>query len=140
MMPHAADLPARLRPLRLDVPGSTPNCNPGLPGRRRSSLTCKINDSAPVPHTRPHHCRPLWRDRGAGDARSICADAAEPQVAASQLADYVRQAVETLDAQPLEDLARGVVAFRSLRWRGRKPWSVCGDGCGAPLECGGPAR
>src|SRR5438034_2181888 len=51
-------------PCRLDVPRSTPNCNAAPPDA--CELTRKNNDSAPVPSTQPHHCRPLWRDRGAG--------------------------------------------------------------------------
>ena len=42
-------------------------------------------------------------------ARNVYAEASEPRVAAAQLAAYVRLAVETLDRQPLEDVARGAV-------------------------------
>jgi cytochrome b pre-mRNA-processing protein 3 len=44
-------------------------------------------------------------------ARNVYAKATGPHVAAAQLAAYVRQAVERLDAQPLEELARGTVCF-----------------------------
>ena len=44
-------------------------------------------------------------------ARNVYAEASEPQVAAARLAAYVRQAVATLDRQPLEDVARGAVRF-----------------------------
>jgi cytochrome b pre-mRNA-processing protein 3 len=44
-------------------------------------------------------------------ARNVYAEASEPQVAAAQLAAYVRLAVETLDRQRLEDVARGAVRF-----------------------------
>ena len=44
-------------------------------------------------------------------ARNVYAEAPEPQVAAVQLAAYVRHAVATLDRQPLEDVARGAVRF-----------------------------
>jgi cytochrome b pre-mRNA-processing protein 3 len=43
--------------------------------------------------------------------RNVYAEATGPQVAAAQLAAYVRQAVERLDAHPLVVLARGTVRF-----------------------------
>ena len=44
-------------------------------------------------------------------ARNVYAEATGPQIAAARLAAYVRRAVERLDAQPLEELARGMVRF-----------------------------
>jgi cytochrome b pre-mRNA-processing protein 3 len=44
-------------------------------------------------------------------ARNVYAEAVEPDVAAAQLAAYVRQAATALDAQPLDELARGGVRF-----------------------------
>ena len=44
-------------------------------------------------------------------ARNVYAEASVPQVAAAQLAAYVRQAVESLDRQGIQDLARGAVHF-----------------------------
>jgi cytochrome b pre-mRNA-processing protein 3 len=44
-------------------------------------------------------------------ARNVYAEAVEPDVAAARLAAYVRQAAVALDAQPLEELARGMVRF-----------------------------
>ena len=44
-------------------------------------------------------------------ARNVYAEASPPHVAAAQLAAYVRQAVEILDAQPMDELARGAVLF-----------------------------
>ena len=44
-------------------------------------------------------------------ARNVYAGATGPDVAAMQLAVYVRQAVEMLDGQPFERLARGIVCF-----------------------------
>ena len=44
-------------------------------------------------------------------ARNLYTEASEPQVAAIELAAYVRQVVETLGAQRLGDLARGTVRF-----------------------------
>ena len=44
-------------------------------------------------------------------ARNVYAEAVEPDVAAARLAAYVRQAAAALEAQPLEELARGVVSF-----------------------------
>jgi cytochrome b pre-mRNA-processing protein 3 len=44
-------------------------------------------------------------------ARNVYAEAIEPDVAAIRLAAYVRQAAAALNAQPLDELARGVVRF-----------------------------
>jgi cytochrome b pre-mRNA-processing protein 3 len=44
-------------------------------------------------------------------ARNVYAEAVEPDVAALRLATYVRQAAAALDAQPLDELERGVVRF-----------------------------
>ena len=44
-------------------------------------------------------------------ARNVYAEATGSRIAAARLAAYVRQAVERLDAQPLEELARGMVRF-----------------------------
>jgi cytochrome b pre-mRNA-processing protein 3 len=44
-------------------------------------------------------------------ARNVYAEAVEPQVAAVQLASYVRQTAAALQAQPLDELARGVLRF-----------------------------
>jgi len=44
-------------------------------------------------------------------ARNVYAGATGSRIAAAPLAAYVRQAVERLDAQPLEELARGMVRF-----------------------------
>ena len=44
-------------------------------------------------------------------ARNVYAEATGSQIAAARLAAYVRQAMERLDAQPLEELARGMVRF-----------------------------
>jgi cytochrome b pre-mRNA-processing protein 3 len=44
-------------------------------------------------------------------ARNVYAEAIEPDVAAIRLAAYVRAAAAALNAQPLEELARGVVRF-----------------------------
>jgi cytochrome b pre-mRNA-processing protein 3 len=44
-------------------------------------------------------------------SRNVYAEAAEPHVVAGRLAAYVRQAAATLDGQPLDELARGVVRF-----------------------------
>jgi cytochrome b pre-mRNA-processing protein 3 len=44
-------------------------------------------------------------------SRNVYAQAVEPDVAAARLAAYVRQAAAGLDAQPLDELARGVVRF-----------------------------
>jgi cytochrome b pre-mRNA-processing protein 3 len=54
------------------------------------------------------------QDEGAlADAlsRNVYAEAAEPHVVAARLAAYVRQAAAALDAQPLDELARGMVRF-----------------------------
>jgi len=44
-------------------------------------------------------------------ARNVYAEAVEPGVATARLAAYVRQAAAALDAQPLDELERGVVRF-----------------------------
>jgi cytochrome b pre-mRNA-processing protein 3 len=44
-------------------------------------------------------------------ARNVYAEAIEPDVAAIRLAAYVRQAAAALNAQPLDELARGMVRF-----------------------------
>ena len=44
-------------------------------------------------------------------ARNVYAEATGSRIAAARLAAYVRQAVERLDAQPLEELGRGMVRF-----------------------------
>jgi len=44
-------------------------------------------------------------------ARNVYAEATGSRIAAARLAAYVRQAVERLGAQPLEELARGMVRF-----------------------------
>ena len=85
-----------------------------IPDWLRATLACPICKGPLSDPPPPEQLLPRPPGEGRGEGAACPGFIARCECAARGLAAYVRQAVEMLDAQPVEELARGAVLFPEL--------------------------